>query len=665
RPILKRRAIVAAVGLVVWSLAIEARLVYLQVVQHDELVARAERQQMRTVTTPGKRGEILDRRGRILAYSVDADSIYAVPTEIADAPKAADAICGALDGCTAREKATIAERLSRQRPFVYVRRFVSPAEAGRVAALGLPGVGFMKENRRFYPNRELASHVLGYVGVDNVGLSGVEASYDKVIRGQEGTLFVQTDARQRGFNRVERKPTTGASLELTIDEKLQYIVERELAAAMRQYRAAAASVVVMDPRSGEILALANAPTFNPNVFTQSRPDERRNRAVQDLYEPGSTFKVVTASAALEEDLVDPDDMFDVSAGTIRFGRRVISDMYRYDQLSFTDVMVKSSNVGAIKVGLQVGPERMGMFIQRFGFGRRVSPDFPGENAGIVWSADRLNDSALASVSMGYQIGVTPLQMAAAVSAVANGGEYIPPRIVRAAIRDGVRSPVEAAERRRVMTPATAAELTRIMEAVVDRGTATRAKVPGYTVAGKTGTAEKLINGRYSPTDHDASFVGFVPSVNPVLTVIVRIDTPRGEERNTGGVTAAPVFSRIAEAALRHLGVPPNIAPEPPVLVARRASGAVTPTAAALAPAIVPVPPAAGDQATLPDLRGLSARDATRTLARLGLTARVHGDGIVVRQVPPAGAPLERGTTSTLFLARTPPSPPAAEAGVSQ
>jgi cell division protein FtsI (penicillin-binding protein 3) len=654
RPTLKRRVLVAAALLGIWTLTIEARLVYLQVVQHDDLRARAERQQMRTVTTPGKRGEILDRHGRILAYSVDADSIYAVPTEIADAPAAAARLCAALQRCSAREQATLTDRLSRQRPFVYVRRHVSPLEARRVADLDLPGIGFMKENRRFYPNRELAAHVLGYVGIDNVGLSGIEASYDKVIRGQEGTLLVQTDARQRGFSRVERRPTAGASLELTIDEHLQHIAERELAAGVARYRAEAGSVVVLDPHTGEILALANVPTFNPNAFNQTPASARRNRAVQDLYEPGSTFKVVTASAALEERVINPSDHIDVSAGSIRFGSRVVHDMFRYGVLSFTDVMVKSSNVGAIKVGLRLGPERLGTYVTRFGFGRRLSPDFPGENPGIVWDPSRLNDSALASVSMGYQVGVTPLQMAAAVSAVANGGHLVTPRVVRAAVSNGQRTPVEPTVVRRVIEPGTAAELTRIMEAIVERGTATRARVPGYSVAGKTGTAEKLINGRYSRTDHDASFVGFVPSTNPVLTIIVRIDTPRGEGRNTGGVTAAPVFSRIAEAALRHRGVPPNVNPERPVVVARRPAVPVTTAAARMdRPAIVPVPPAPGAYAALPDLRGLSARDAVRTLARLGLVARLEGEGVVVRQDPAPGEPLEPGATCALVLARGP------------
>ncbi|MEW6321248.1 MAG: penicillin-binding protein [Acidobacteriota bacterium] len=661
RPTLRRRVTVAAAVFGVWALGIEARLVKLQVLDHEDLVARAARQQMRTVEAPAKRGEIRDRHGRLLAYSVDADTIYAVPTEVHDAARTAGALCEALDRCTDRERATLVERLSQRRAFAYIRRRVSPAEARRVAALDLEGVGFLKESRRFYPNRELGSHVLGYVGVDNVGLGGLEAAYDKVIRGRAGTVLIQTDARRHAFSRVERTPTTGGSLELTIDEPLQYLAERELRRGVEEMRADGGSVVVMNPHTGEILAMANWPTFNPNAYNVSSAAERRNRAVQDLYEPGSTFKVVTASAALEEGVVRPDDPIDVSAGAIRLGSSTVRDMHRYGVLSFTDVIVKSSNVGAIKVGLDLGAERLGLYVSRFGFGRAISPDFPGENPGIVWNPARLNDRALGSVSMGYQVGVTPLQMAAAVSSVANGGRLIEPRVVRAVIRDGQRAPVAPRVIRRTIAPATVAELTAIMEMVVERGTATRAKVPGYTVAGKTGTAEKLVNGRYSSTDHQASFVGFLPSRDPALTIIVVIDTPRGQG-NTGGVAAAPVFARIAAAAMRHLGIPPSINREPPVVVARNDRGPVTAAAAVAAPAVVTLVASATNASLLPDFRGLSARDALRATARLGLTARLEGDGVVIDQDPDPGVPLEPGTTCTLILGRELPRPAAGPAG---
>ena len=657
---LKSRLMVAAGVLVLWALGIEVRLVVLQVLQHDQLVARAERQQMSTVLAPAKRGEIFDRNGRLLAYSVDADTIYAVPTEVADAAKTAAALCEALDDCTPKSRDELRDRLSQSRSFVYVRRRASPMQAKRVAALELEGVAFRKESKRYYPNRELAAHLLGYVGVDNVGLSGLEATYDKTVRGREGKLLVQTDARRHVFSRLERSPTAGASIELTIDEHLQHIAEREVRNGVEAARADGGTAVIMDPYSGEILAMASWPTFNPNDYSDASETARRNRAVQDLYEPGSTFKLVTASAAIEEKVVTPEEIIDTSAGNIRFGNRVINDMHRYDPMSFTQVIVKSSNVGAIKVGLRVGAERMGLYIRRFGFGRPTSPDFPGESPGIVWEPSKLNDSALASVSMGYQVGVTPLQMAAAASVIANGGTLFEPHVVRAIVKGGLRTIVEPKAVRRAILPETAATLTEIMEKVVLDGTAKAAQLVSYNVAGKTGTADKLINGRYSPYQQNVSFVGFVPSRRPALTVVVMVDSPR-VGGDTGGAIAAPIFKRIADASLRHLGVTPTINPAPPVIVARNQETPVTPAASTGAPNVVAMP-ASMTETGLPDLRGMSAREALRELARLGLTARMEGIGVVVDQNPAAGSPLEAGATCTLVLNRRVPLRPAGAVG---
>lgn len=643
---------VAAAALVLWVAAIEARLVVLQVVQHADLVARAERQQMSTVPAPAKRGEIFDRNGHLLAYSVDADTIYAVPTEISDPENTTAALCEALDDCNRKTREELKERLSQQRAFVYVRRRATPMQARRVAALELDGIGFRKESKRFYPNRELAAHLLGYVGVDNVGLAGLEATYDKTVRGREGKLLVQTDARRHVFSRLDRSPTSGGSIELTIDEQLQYIAEREVRAGVDAARADGGAAVIMDPHTGEILAMASWPTFNPNDYSTAPETARRNRAVQDLYEPGSTFKLVTASAAIEERVIRPTDMVDVTAGMIRFGGRVIDDMHRYTEpLSFADVIIKSSNVGAIKVGLRLGAERMGLYIRRFGFGRPSSPDFPGESPGIVWESSKLNDSALASVSMGYQIAVTPLQMAAAASVIANGGTLYEPHVVRAIVKGQQRTIIPPNVVRRAILPETAITLTDIMERVVADGTAKGARLVSYTVAGKTGTADKLVNGRYSPYQQNVSFVGFVPSRNPVLTVIVMVDSPR-VGGDTGGAIAAPIFKRLADASLRRLGVTPTINPAPPVIVARRSE---TPVTSAMAPIVAPAVIAlrAGAETGLPDLSGMSAREALRALARLGLTARMQGAGVVVQQQPAAGSPFEPGATCTLVLNRRP------------
>lgn len=658
RATIRSRVAIGAAAAVLWTAGIEARLFYLQVVRHDDLVARARSQQMQTIEPDARRGDIVDRDGRLLAYSVDAESLWADPTQVQDPARTAAGLCAALDACDPARRARLErlmlpiERDGRKVQFVWLERKMSPAEEARIRALDLPGVGLVKESRRFYPNRELLAHVLGYVGTDNQGLAGLEATYDSLVRGLPGRVIVQADAHQRAvFSRVEREPTAGASIELTVDRQLQNIVERELRAGVREHRAAGGTAIVMGD-SGEILALASYPTFNPNAFGRAPAEVRRNRATQEIYEPGSTFKIVTASAALEEGVVEPHDPVDCAPGHIRFGSRIIRDDHTYGVLRFTDVIAKSSNVGAIKVGQRLGAERLGLYINRFGFGRRIGEDFPGESGGIVWSPAKLDASALASVSMGYQVGVTPLQMAAAVNAVANGGTLFQPRIVRAIVKDGVRTPVDPRPLRRAISPRTAAELTRIMEAVVEGGTAKTARIDGYTVAGKTGTAKKLVGGRYSDTDYNASFVGFFPSRKPALSVVVVIDTPRAKGYY-GGVVAAPIFKRIAEASIRYLGIPPNLNPPPPVLLARKAPDVLptTPVRAGM-PARLPDPIHAGG---MPDLRGLGAREALRILTEAGMTAQMTGDGFVVRQSIEPGAPVEPGRVCTLTLDRRPPA----------
>lgn len=652
RGTIRARLLVGAAIFVLWAVGIQARLLYLQVHKHEALQARAENQSARTMDISAKRGDILDRYGRVLAYSVDADSVYGVPSEIEDAGAAAATLCAALTDCAPKEAEAIAARLRQKRAFVYVRRRVTPGQATRVAELNLEGIGFIKEDRRFYPKKQLAATLLGFVGVDNKGLAGIEAAYDSQISGAVGRLLYQTDARGRAFSRLERPPTAGATVELTIDEYLQHVAERELRAAVAHNRASGGTVLIMAPKTGEILALANEPTFNPNTFSNASPEHRRNRAVQDIYEPGSTFKLVTASAAIEERVIGVDDMIDVSGGKIRFGSRVIHDTHDYGSLSFTDVMVKSSNVGAIKVGLTLGPERLGLYTRRFGFGRALSPDFPGETTGIVWDPRRLDTSALASMSMGYQVGVTPLQMVAAISSVANGGDLIQPRVVRALIRDGKRTDVKPAVLGRTISKDTAATLTTIMEQIVERGTATYAQVDGYTIAGKTGTAAKLVNGRYSNSDYFASFVAFLPSRNPVATIIVVIDSPHAHGYY-GGPIAGPVFQRIAEATLRHLGVAPTLNAPPPVLVARTSERPeIQPVRSQRDASIVHVG-TTGDARDLPDLRGLSAREALRVLTSIGLTAHLTGNGVVASQSPAPGTPIEPGLACVLKLERNP------------
>lgn len=653
--VFRRRLAIAALFVGCWAVGIQTRLVYLQVVAHDELLQRAERQWSRTREVPPKRGDLVDRNGDVLAYSVDGHAVYAEPPLVVDADATARAVCKAIEECSPRDIPALTDRLRRNKAFQYLWRRASPEDAARVKALRSPGIGVLTEQRRYYPNRELAAHVLGFASLDNLGLGGIESTYNSRISGHPGRVLLQTDAKAQPFGRVERPPTAGATLELTIDRELQHIAERELEAGVREFGAAGGSVVVLEPRTGDVLALANWPTFNPNRFQDADARHTRNRAVQEVYEPGSTFKVVTASAALEHKLATVDEAFDVSAGHIRFGSRRIDDVHNYGTLSFSQILVKSSNVGAIKIGLRVGADRMVDYVRRFGFGDAIARDLPGQTRGIVWKASDLSDSALASVSMGYQVGVTPIQMAAAVNVIANGGELMEPRVVRAIIEGNRRTERAPRMVRRAIEEKTALQLTSIMEAVVAEGTATAARIDGYTVAGKTGTAAKLENGRYSKSNYNASFVGFAPSRNPAVTVLVVIDSPHGKGYY-GGSVAAPIFKRVTEAALRHLGVPPNVNTGGRVLVARAESSAADEVTATLTGATrVPRPSLIAAAGVMPDLRGVSARAAVRTLAELGVVARLVGDGLVTDQQILPGAPLERGVSCLLRLSRLAPA----------
>ncbi len=480
-----------------WAVALEARLFQLQVLDHAELTTEARNQQSDVIHPPAVRGDIVDRHGRILAYSVDAASIVADPAEIKNDAGTAAALCEALGDCAPGELKELTAKFASAGRWTRVRkaRAVTPSQTDAVDALGLHGVTLVPETRRWYPRLDLAAHLIGYVGYDNEGLGGIEHKLDSLIRGREGRVQVQFDAkRQRMATRVEQAPTAGSTVELTIDMQLQYIAERELKAAVVEHRALGGTVVILEPFTGEIYAIASYPTFNPNAHGQAPEDSLRNRAVQDVYEPGSTFKIVTASAALEEGVLKPTDVIELGPGFLKFpGGRIVRDDHPMKRATFEDVLVHSSNVGAIKVGARVGAERLGLYIRRFGFGERLAPDFKGESRGVVFDPAKLDESALASVSMGYQITVTPLQMAAATSVIANGGLLVEPHLVRATITDGVRQAFEPKVLRRVISEETAATLTTIMEGVVERGTATGARLQSYQVAGKTGTAKKVVN----------------------------------------------------------------------------------------------------------------------------------------------------------------------------
>jgi cell division protein FtsI (penicillin-binding protein 3) len=648
---IRPRLATVLVMLVLWSTGISARLVYLQVYRRTDYLAKADRQQQRVMRYPGTRGEILDRDGRVLAYSVPAPSVYAVPSVIENPAAVVTGLCSVLGDCSPDVRAQLRERLSqKKRQFAWVRRLVTDAEAATIEKLKLEGIGLWTESRRVYPNGTLMAPTLGYVNLDSDGLGGIERAWNKSISGKPGVDVVQIDAKQRVYNRTEQPSTPGNTVELTIDEPLQYVVERELAAGVAANRAAAGTAIVMDPATGEVLAMASVPTFDPNDAGEAVPGVLRNPAVENVYEPGSTFKIVTASAAIEDQVVSLNRVFPVTTGYIMIGDRRINDSHRSAvDLTFEEGLIKSSNIVAVRVGQMLGADRLSRYVTRFGFGARTGIGLFGETAGIVWNT--LTPSALASVSMGYQVSVTPLQMATAASAVANGGQLMQPTLIRAERVGDRRTVVQPRVVRRVTSAETASILTSVMEEVVQRGTGKAAQIEGYRVAGKTGTASKIENGHYSKSKYYSSFVGFFPADKPRLTVLVVVDSASAGQY-FGGAVAAPIFKRIAEAAIRQFGIPRSLNPLPPVLIERRDAARVNVSS----PVVTPMPtPTAEDPDLVPDLSGLTAREALRRLDRMHVRARLHGDGIVVRQRPSAGTPLDQPGEWQVWLERTGPT----------
>jgi cell division protein FtsI (penicillin-binding protein 3) len=661
------RLMLMGLSITLWALGAGVRLFQLQVLGRKSFERQAARQSERTINLDPRRGSILDRNGRQLAISVDADSIYAVPQDIADPRGTASALARAL-GLDASGRKDLLVQLQRNRAFVWVKRKVDPSKVRSVRELQLEGIGFLTENRRYYPKRELAAHVLGYVGLDNTGMSGIEYAFDEQIRGRAAKVMVRTDALRRPTGQTDKPSTEGHTVVLTIDEAIQHVAEVELERAVAETGSIAGMVVVLEPRSGEILALANRPTFNPNRYGAYPSARWKNRAVADTYEPGSVFKVVTAAAALEERVVDPDEVLDCGGGAVEIAGTRINDHAVFDHLRFREVISRSSDVGVIRVAQRLGRDNFDRHLRNFGFGAPTGVDLPGEANGILRHRSRWSAISLASISFGQEVGVTALQMAAAVGAVASGGYLMKPLIVRQIEeRDGrVLRSFKPVAVRRVVAPETVDTLTDLLRGVVKEGTGKRAAVPGYAVAGKTGTAQKIdATGRYSMVDHVASFVGFVPASRPALVILVSLDTPRGPH-NEGGDVAAPVFSRVAERALRILAVPPDDPDRVLRMLASRPESArpAAYRAGDLAPA------AADEPGLMPDLRGRSAREAAIAAARRGLIVELRGSGRVVSQQPGPGTEIEAGMTCVLSLGRDAeatvrpapgPAPPAARA----
>ncbi len=632
---MKGRALVVLVAIALWMGLIVARLYQLQVVDHGAYLKRADRQQQRIVEIEPPRGTIYDAAGRTLAVSVGVDSAYAVPSQVKDPRRTARRLTAIVGGSAT----ALARRLKLDREFVWVARKLDPPQTAAVRAMDLPGIYFLRESKRYYPMRDSAAQVLGYVGTDDQGLAGLELVYNRALSGRSVDRTVLRDARSGTvvdpqLSSVEAQP--GADLRLTIDASIQHMAERELEATVERYRARSATAVVVDPNDGAILAMASVPGFDANRFSEYPPSAWRDRAIMDAYEPGSTFKMVTAAAALGANLFDPSDRINCEMGGITLASVRIKDHEPFGMLTFRQVIAKSSNVGAIKIGLTVGAQRLFDEVSAFGFGAPTGVDLPGESPGIVHPLREWKPLTVAYISFGQSISVTPLQLTMAYAAVANGGLLYRPYVVAEEGRDGdwmKREPREPV--RRVIDAATARSLERLLEAVVEEGTGTRAAIPGYRVAGKTGTAQKAVAGEgYSPTKFVASFVGFAPARHPRIVCLVTVDEPHGSIY--GGTVAAPAFRNIVEQALLYLGVPPEMdrAPQEPVrLAALRSSSPATETAPGTASHPVP----AGD---LPDFSGLSARQAVVRSSSLGLKVDLVGDGFVTRQSPIAGTPLQ-------------------------
>lgn len=637
------------------------RLVDLQVLRRPSLQARAERQQFARVEVPGKRGTIRDRNGEILVESVATESVFvsAPLVKAEDRGRVAKALASSL-GVSERE---MRQRLHRNRPF-WAKRNARLEATARLKEYKFPAISYQAETRRVYPQGRLASHVLGFTDVDGRGLEGVERSYQKVLAGRAGVKEVLRDAAGRQIPNQQvwvSRPRDGGDLILTLDAQLQHIAERELAKAVAKFKAKGAALALMDPYSGELLALASVPDYDPAHPGAYSADARRNRAVSDVFEPGSTFKAVTAALAFERGVVDPDTPVDCRGGKAEFFRRVVRDHgdARLGVVPFRRVLAESSNVGTVEVALKLGPTALYEGMRRFGFGEPTGIDLPGEAVGILRDLKDWSPGSMAAVPFGQEFSCNLLRMLVTYAALANGGTLVRPHVVKemVAASGAALGGVAAGARGKVVSEGVLDKLVPILEDVVDEGTGVAIALPGYAIAGKTGTAQKydLARGRYSQTDNTATFVGFVPARKPVFVAAVMIDEPRGI--TLGGWTAGPVFRAVVSAALTAYGVAPSES-----LRAQQAASAEralrAPDAATRWSAVYRRGAKAAEleSVDVPNVLHMTRAAAQAALAKAGLRARVLGEGRVVAQFPEAGAEVLRHSTVTLSLEPEAPTP---------
>jgi cell division protein FtsI (penicillin-binding protein 3) len=569
-----------------WAILIVFRLFWLQVVRHKEFVERAGKQQQSTFEVAPRRGVLYDRNLHELAMTVQVDSIFAVPTEISDKQATAHKLAAIVhtdpDDAQSTEE-QIAARLENGHSFAWVARRVTAEASARVKDLiktqGLKGIYFQKEFERFYPDNEIAAQVLGYVGIDDNGLGGLEQRFEPQLHGVSGRMYTALDARRHVLGSSEREPEPGRNMVLTIDEYIQFLAERALDHAMDRTHADNGTVVIQDVHTGQILALAIRPTFNPNQFRRATPALLRNHAVSDVYEPGSVFKLIAYAAALEQHVATPDSIVDCQGGAMTLFGRVIHDDKgdHFGRITVHEALEHSSDVGAIKMALLVGQDRYYQFIRDFGFGQRSGVELPGETRGLLRPVGKWDPASIGSVAMGQEVGVTPLQMVSMVSTIANGGVYLPPHVLMPGQTDSTASNQKSAMPQaapfkpggelpnplppgahRVLSTMTAAQMRKMMEGVVLFGTGKQAQLNGYSSGGKTGTAQKIdpATRRYSKTMHVASFAGIAPVNNPVIAVAVIMDNPKGNYY--GASVSAPVFTEVAQQVLEYLAVPHDI-----------------------------------------------------------------------------------------------------------
>jgi cell division protein FtsI (penicillin-binding protein 3) len=624
-------------------LVIGGRAFYLQVLQGDRLMRLGQRQHLKEWTVLPKRGAVFDRGGEPLALSLEAQSVYARPRRVRDAAKTGRELARVLK----MSSAEIKEKLSSAKPFVWIKRQISPNEAAQIQALNIEGLGMFYEPHRYYPQGQLAGQVIGFVGRDAEGLEGLELRYNDYIRGEPGSSITERDALGRRVlvEGVEGlQIPAGGDIHLTLDTSIQHLAEKELEASIAKYRAKAGVAIAVEPRTGEILALANYPTFNPNNYSTESSEHRRNRAVTDSFEPGSTFKTILAAAALDEGIVDKEDLFFCEYGKYSYAGRIIHDTHPHGWLPFSKILQVSSNIGFSKVADKLKKDRYFKYIEKFGFGQTTGIDMPGEAPGLLRRPETWSGIDLATHAFGQGLSATPLQMVMAYAAIANGGFLMRPYVVRRALSS--KGEVLVANQphviRRVISERTARSLASMLKDVTNEGgTGKMAKVEGFDVAGKTGTAQKvdLVNGGYDAKKRVASFVGFVPADEPRLVLMVLVDEP--QTNVYGGVVAAPVFQNIARGTLRHFGVAAK--------TSEFVSAAVTDPEIPLRRAPKRNSQTVVDAGATPDFVGLSLREAVEKARNLNLKVKIHGNGYVVKQSPGPGGRWDESATLVLNL----------------